>query len=59
MTPTTTIAMTTRAATIPPTIAPVGAAVVRRKITIMVKNNSSFTFETNTQEKEERSCNVM
>ena len=57
MTPTT-IAMTARAATIPPTIAPVGAAVVRRKITIMVKNNSSLTFETNTQEREERSYNV-
>ena len=37
MTTTTTIAMTARAATIPPTIAPMGAAVVRRKI-IMVKN---------------------
>jgi len=53
----TTIAMTARAATIPPTIAPMGVAVVRRKIS-MVKNNSSFTFETNTQEREERSCNV-
>ena len=57
MTTTTTIAMTARAATIPPTIAPMGVAVVRRKIS-MVKNNSSFTFETNTQEREERSCNV-
>ena len=57
MTTTTTTAMTARAATIPPTIAPMGVAVVRRKIS-MVKNNSSFTFETNTQEREERSCNV-
>ena len=57
MTTMTTIAMTARAATIPPTIAPVGAAVVRRKI-IMFKKNSSFTFETNTQEREESSCNV-
>ena len=49
--------MTARAATIPPTIAPMGAAVVRRKI-ITVKKESSLTFETNTHEREERFCNV-
>ena len=57
MTTTTTIAMTARAATIPPTIEPMGAAVVRRKI-ITVKKESSLTFETNTHEREERFCKV-